>query len=104
MLTEYEIDLLKTYAECSLNLSKTGRVLHYHRNTLCYQLDKIQKKTGKNPRNMADLIDIISENKFDKIVSEFSEKVKIIIADGCNEIFGQIGEMAEQMKKEISNA
>lgn len=53
-LTEREIQLLKNYFENNLSLKETAALLYIHKNTLQYQLDKIEDKTGLNPRVFSD--------------------------------------------------
>jgi carbohydrate diacid regulator len=49
-LSEKEIQLMKVYFANNLSLKRTSEILFIHKNTLQYQLDKITKKTGLNPR------------------------------------------------------
>ena len=53
-LTEKEEKLLKTYFANNMSLKETAEQLYLHKNTLQYQLDKIWKTTGYNPRNFKD--------------------------------------------------
>ncbi len=41
----------------NLNMSETARILHLHRNTLLYRLDKIEKITGLDLRKFNDALD-----------------------------------------------
>ncbi len=51
-----EIALLKTYYKNNMSLSQTSSELFLHKNTIQYQLDKIYKKSGYNPRNFKDAV------------------------------------------------
>lgn len=53
-LSEKEIKLLKTYFSANMSLKETAEQLYLHKNTLQYQLDKIAKLTGYNPRIFKD--------------------------------------------------
>ncbi len=53
-LTEAERTLLTVYYEQEMSLTKTGEALYLHKNTIQYQLDRIAKKTGRNPRKFRD--------------------------------------------------
>ena len=53
-LSEKEQKLLKTYFTNNMSLKETAEQLYLHKNTLQYQLDKIWKNTGYNPRNFKD--------------------------------------------------
>ena len=52
--SEKEQKLLKTYFANNMSLKETAKQLYLHKNTLQYQLDKIWKTTGYNPRNFKD--------------------------------------------------
>ncbi len=51
-----------------LNLSETARVMHLHRNTLIYRLDKIQKITGLNLREFSDALSFRLLTVFYKLI------------------------------------
>ena len=53
-LSEKELNLLKTYFSTNMSLKETCEQLYLHKNTLQYQLDKIGKLTGYNPRNFKE--------------------------------------------------
>ena len=47
----------KEFLSNDLNMSETARVLHLHRNTLIYRLDKIEKISGLDLRKFNDALD-----------------------------------------------
>ena len=53
-LTEKDQMLLKMYFSLNMSLKETAEQLFLHKNTLQYQLDKIWKNTGYNPREFKD--------------------------------------------------
>ena len=53
-LNEKERDLLRAYFLNNMSLKDTAQQLYLHKNTLQYQLDKISRETGYNPRNFKD--------------------------------------------------
>ncbi len=53
-LEERDLSLLKVYYEENMSLTKTSEKLFLHKNTIQYQLDKIYRITGYNPRNFID--------------------------------------------------
>ncbi|WP_018750351.1 CdaR family transcriptional regulator [Paenibacillus sanguinis] len=53
------IKTLQTYLNCNLNANETANLLMLHRNTLHYRLSKIQAITGKDPKNIMDLVELI---------------------------------------------
>lgn len=59
LLTEKEKQIILTVAEFNIRLTSAARKLYVHRNTLIFQLDKIQVKTGLDPRNFYDLVKLV---------------------------------------------
>jgi len=60
--TDSEQDILRAMARNSLNVSDCAIELHYHRNTMVYNLDKIKKKYGHDPRTfygLSELLDLL---------------------------------------------
>lgn len=54
LLDKEEIHLLTIYFMNNLSLKQTSQQLYIHRNTLQYRLDRIEEKTGLNPRHFQD--------------------------------------------------
>ena len=46
--------MLRVYFENDMSLKEASETLFIHKNTMQYQLDKIAKKTGYNPRRFRD--------------------------------------------------
>lgn len=55
-LDEKEQRLLEVYFDCNFSLQKTCEKLFIHKNTVQYQLDKIWRTCGYNPRSFADAV------------------------------------------------
>lgn len=53
------IATIRAFAACDLNLRATAARLQVHHNTAQYRLRKIAERTGRNPRRIADLIDLL---------------------------------------------
>ncbi len=53
-LSDENIQLLRIYYEEGMSLSRTCERLYLHKNTIQYQLDRIYKKCGFNPRSFKD--------------------------------------------------
>ena len=53
---EETLATVSKFFENNLNVSETSRQLYIHRNTLVYRLDKLQKMTGLDLRNLDDAI------------------------------------------------
>ncbi|WP_033827597.1 CdaR family transcriptional regulator [Bacillus andreraoultii] len=61
-LLEKQIDLVKTiqvYISTNLNANEAADMLNIHRNTLNYRLDRIHALTGKNPKNIVELLELL---------------------------------------------
>lgn len=54
-MTELQIRIIKCYARNDMKLEPTARELHYHRNSLIYQMNKIKNETGLDPHKFYDL-------------------------------------------------
>jgi carbohydrate diacid regulator len=52
------IKTLKVYLSCNLNANETASRLIIHRNTLNYRLNRIFKITGKDPKNILELMEL----------------------------------------------
>jgi carbohydrate diacid regulator len=53
------IKTLQVYLSCNLNANETANQLIIHRNTLNYRLNRIFKITGKDPKNILELVELI---------------------------------------------
>ncbi|MNC18464.1 Carbohydrate diacid regulator [compost metagenome] len=53
------IKTLQIYINCNLNANETANQLIIHRNTLNYRLSKIHKLTGKDPKNILGLVELV---------------------------------------------
>ena len=54
-----EKEIILAFAKCDMNLSKTARKTYMHRNSIVYQLERIEKKTGLQPKKFFDLIKLV---------------------------------------------
>ncbi|GJM68907.1 hypothetical protein HMSSN036_11230 [Paenibacillus macerans] len=52
---EYKLTL-RTFLDCDLNVKQTAGLLHVHRNTLFYRLDKISQLLQLDYRKFNDLV------------------------------------------------
>ena len=55
-LTEKDRAILKAYFDCNMSLKTASSALFLHKNTLQYQLDRIWKNSGYNPRSFQDAV------------------------------------------------
>ena len=55
-LSEKDRDILQAYFGCGMSLKTTSDKLFMHKNTLQYQLDRIWKNSGYNPRTFQDAV------------------------------------------------
>ena len=58
--SKFEAKILILLAENSMNISEVARTLCYHRNTICYHIEQIKKKTGKDPLILFDLAELLT--------------------------------------------
>lgn len=56
LLSSHDIQILKTYYKNNMSLKLTSEELFIHKNTLQYKLEKINTKTGFNPREFEDSV------------------------------------------------
>jgi sugar diacid utilization regulator len=50
---------LHAYADASMNLTRAADALHVHPNTLRYRLDRIRERSGRDPHDFNQLVDLI---------------------------------------------
>jgi DNA-binding PucR family transcriptional regulator len=50
---------LEEFARSDMNLRAAARKLHIHPNTALYRLRRIEERTGRSPRRVADLFDLM---------------------------------------------
>jgi PucR C-terminal helix-turn-helix domain/GGDEF-like domain len=50
---------VQAFARADLNLRAAAEQLHVHPNTAQYRLRRIEQRTGRNPRRVADLLDLL---------------------------------------------
>ena len=53
------VETTRAFAAADLNLKLTADRLRVHPNTAQYRLRKVEERTGRNPRRIADLIDLL---------------------------------------------
>lgn len=58
-LTDIDICVVLAYADNDMDVTKTGRQLFMHRNTIQYHLDVAGKKTGLSPMKFYDLVELV---------------------------------------------
>ena len=68
-ITEIQQELITLFAKCDMNMSKTSRIGHIHRNTIYYHFDKVKENTGIDPRKFFGLVELLNDinnSKLDK--------------------------------------
>ena len=58
-MTYEDKKIIRAYADCDMNLTKTAERMNYHRNTLVYHMGKIKKETGLDPLCFWDLVTLL---------------------------------------------
>lgn len=66
VLTTGEMEVLAAMAKYNMKVSTVARELFMHRNTVEYRLLQIERKTGKNPKQFADLVELLGYFKITK--------------------------------------
>jgi carbohydrate diacid regulator len=66
-VTEKDRELLQSYYGCDMSLKQTCEVMYLHKNTLQYQLDRIWRSTGYNPRSFRDAVVLYTALKLEAI-------------------------------------
>lgn len=51
---------IQTFAECDMNVLKASKMLFIHRNAMEYRLKMIKDKTGLDPKNFYDLVELVN--------------------------------------------
>ncbi|WP_344835977.1 helix-turn-helix domain-containing protein [Actinocorallia longicatena] len=54
------VDTIRAFADADLNLRAAAQELKVHHNTAQYRLQRIQERTGRNPRHIADLVELLT--------------------------------------------
>ncbi len=57
---------IRAFADADLSLRLAAERLHIHPNTAHYRLRRIEERTGRNPRRIADLIELLAAIAFDE--------------------------------------
>jgi hypothetical protein len=53
------IETIRAFAEANLNVRAAAERLWVHPNTVQYRLKRIEERTGRNPRNISDLLQVL---------------------------------------------
>lgn len=59
-MTPFDIEIIRTYADCDMNIIAAAKKLYVHPNTIYYHFDKIRNKTGLRPNKFSDLVTLLS--------------------------------------------
>ena len=51
-----EVEIIEKLCDCNMNVSMVAKELHMHRNSVVYQIGRIEDKYGLNPCCFGDLI------------------------------------------------
>ena len=60
-LTEDDIVILRTYANCSMNAARTAACLKYSSNAVFYHLNRVEEKTRIDPRTFWGLTELLKK-------------------------------------------
>ena len=65
-MTEMDKKVILALAECDMCVSRTGRKLYMHHNSIMYHVRRIREITGLDPKKFYDLQRLVEEVKNDK--------------------------------------
>ena len=57
-LTDQEKEIIVNLWNNAMSIATTARVMNYNRNTIVWHMNKIKKRTGLDPRNCNDLMEL----------------------------------------------
>lgn len=58
-----EAKVVLALAESGMNPTRASKIIYFHRNTIRYHMGKIKKKTGLDPSNFYDLVELVKMAK-----------------------------------------
>lgn len=58
-LTMKQAQVILALAECDMRPAKAAVVLHHHKNSVEYHIEKIRKSTGLDPKSFYDLCKLV---------------------------------------------
>jgi sugar diacid utilization regulator len=61
---------IEAFAAADLNLRATAQRLHVHPNTAQYRLRRVEERTGRNPRRISDLVDLLVAISLRRVAGE----------------------------------
>lgn len=64
-MNEAEKNVILAFADNNMDLSKTARVAHYHRNTIYYHFKRIKKKYNLDALKFYNLVELVKMAKLD---------------------------------------
>lgn len=59
MFDDRKREIILAMADCNLSIAAVAEKLHFNRNNIVYHMNQIKKKTGLNPRNFYDLVELL---------------------------------------------
>ena len=61
ILTEDDISVMQAYADCNMKAARTAEYLRYSSSAVNYHLNRIQDKTGIDPRTFWGLTELLKK-------------------------------------------
>ena len=58
-LTDEDIAVIRCLAKSDMNVGRASRAMNYSRYSIVYHLDRVEQKTGYNPRVFYDLVELL---------------------------------------------
>jgi sugar diacid utilization regulator len=58
-LTDEDIAVIRCLASSDMNVGRTARAMNYSRYSIVYHMNRVEQKTGYNPRVFYDLVELL---------------------------------------------
>lgn len=58
-LTDEDIAVIRCLASNDMNVGRAARAMNYSRYSIVYHMNRVEQKTGYNPRVFYDLVDLL---------------------------------------------
>lgn len=58
-LSEHQKTVIQELANNDMNILRAATAMNFHRNSICYHIDCIRRKTGLDPRKFFDLLKLL---------------------------------------------
>lgn len=64
-MTPLDKEIIRSFADNSMNAAEVAKSLYLHRNTVFYHIDRVKRETGLNARAFHDLVELLERIEAD---------------------------------------